>query len=162
MEILEGRLVWISLALGDLEFAGTIEPLRLHIPSEAENPQNQNSIPVRVEFVPGHAVTGGLRIGVMVVVPALTERQERHPEAVPGIIMSAKAPSSPHMRGGVDQPGRMEPDYRTKEDAPQNITPPAHSKKEAGQYRDRHPVPAADPHLEAVFAKLGYVGQELF
>ena len=97
----------------------------------------------------------------MVVVPALAKRQQRYPEAVPGIISSAKAPSSPHMRSGVDQPGRVEPDYRSKKNAPQNVTPPAYGEKQDGQDRDRHPVPTADPPLETVFAKLRHVGQKL-
>ena len=97
----------------------------------------------------------------MVVVPALTKGQQRHPKAVPGIIVSAKAPSSPHMRGGVDEPGGVEPNDRTKEDAPENPTPPAHEIKQTGQYRDRHPMPAADPHLEAVFTQLGHIWQKL-
>ena len=67
-----------------------IELLRLNIPRKAEKAQDQNSIPVGVELVPLHAMTGRLRMGVVVVVPALAKRQHSHPEAVPGIILRAK------------------------------------------------------------------------
>src|SRR3954447_9595768 len=141
--------------------AKTFELLRLHIPRKAEATQDKDSIPVQVDFVPGHAVTSRLRKGVMVVVPALTKRQQCHPKAVPGVIASAKAPFPPHMRGGVDQPSRVQPDYRTKEDAPQNVSPSAHRKQQTSQYRDRHPVPPIDPALETVFAQFGHVGEKL-
>src|ERR1041384_3387327 len=98
---------------------------------------------------------------MVVVVPALAECKQGHPKAVPGIISSAEAPSTPHMRGGVDEPGRVETYYGPKEDAPQDVAPPSNGKKQAGEYSDRYPVPATDPNLKSVLAKLGYERQEL-
>src|ERR1700746_3200025 len=97
----------------------------------------------------------------MIVVPALTKREQRYPQAVPGIIAGTKTPSSPHVGGGVDQPGGVEPDDRAEKDTPQDVTPSADGKQQNCQHRDRHPVPTADPPLEPVFAKLGNVGQKL-
>jgi hypothetical protein len=110
----------------------TFELLRPHIPGEAESTQDRDSIQFGSNSYPGHAMTSQLRISVMVVVPDLTKRQKRHPKAFPGIIAGVKALSSPHMRGGVDQPAGVEPDYGTEENAPQNVTPPAHGKKQTG------------------------------
>jgi hypothetical protein len=71
-------------------------------------------------------MTGRLGKGVMVIVPALAKDQQRHPEAVPGGVTRGEPLGSPHMSGGVHQPGGMEANDRTKEDAPQDILhPPA-------------------------------------
>ena len=96
----------------------------------------------------------------MVVVPTLTKCKQGHPKAVPGIISSAEAPSTPHMRSGVDEPGRMETYYGPKEDAPQDVAPPSNAEKQARQKRNRYPMPAADPYLKSILAKIGYEGQE--
>jgi hypothetical protein len=44
-----------------------------HIPSKAEQAQDHDSIPVGVEFVPGHTMAGGLGKSVVVVVPSLSK-----------------------------------------------------------------------------------------
>src|SRR6266700_3669076 len=97
----------------------------------------------------------------MVIMPAFTKRQQRHPKAISRIIPGAEAPASPHMRGGVDQPCGMEPDHCTKEDTPEDVPPSANCKEQDSQYGDRHPVPPADPPVESVFAKFWNVGQKI-
>ena len=37
---------------------------------------------LEIEFMPGQAMTGRLRMDVMVIVPALTKGQQRYPEIV--------------------------------------------------------------------------------
>ena len=96
-----------------------VEPLRLHVPRKPEHPEHGNSVPVKVDFIPGQAVTGRLGMGVMIIVPALTERQQRYPEAVFRGVGRMKPLPSPHMSGGVHQPGRVQSHNRTEEDAPQ-------------------------------------------
>ena len=55
-----------------------IELLCFHIPGKTDQAHDPDSIPVHVEFVPGQAMTGRLGMGVVVIVPALTKRQQRH------------------------------------------------------------------------------------
>jgi hypothetical protein len=58
-------------------------------------------------------------MGVMIIVPAFTKGQHRNPEAVLGSIAGRKPLSSPHVSGGVHQPGRVQANDCAKEDAPQ-------------------------------------------
>src|SRR5579863_4019629 len=55
----------------------------------------------------------------------------------------------------------MKADYRTEEDAPQNVPPSTNGEKQHGQNGDRYPVPPADPFMESVFAKFWNIGQKL-
>src|SRR5260370_5424609 len=105
-------------------------------------------------------MTGRLRMGMMVIVPALAKRQQRYPEAVPGGVTSRKPSCSPHMSGRVHQPGGVEANDRTKEDAPQDVLPSTRNKNNRTQHDDGHPVPPADPRVEFVFAKFGNIRQQ--
>ena len=64
-------------------------------------------------------MTRRLRMGVMTIVPTLTKGEQRHPETVSGGITGGKPLCSPHMGGGVYQPGGVQANNRTEEDAPQ-------------------------------------------
>src|ERR1700722_14819676 len=55
----------------------------------------------------------------------------------------------------------MESKNSSEEDAPQQERPPADGKENSTKNRHRHPVPAADPHMEFVFAKVRNKGQKL-
>src|ERR1700758_822552 len=106
-------------------------------------------------------MTCRLGMGVMVIVPSLAKGQQSYPETVPGSVTSGKPLCSPHMSGGVHQPGGMEANDCTKEDAPQDILPSTRNKNNRAQDRDWHPVPAADPGVEFVFAKFRNIRQKL-
>lgn len=127
-----------------LEF-NTTEFLNLNVPRKAEPPQGRDSIPIDIDFVPSQAMTGSLRMGVMVIVPAFAKGEQRHPKAVPGRIAGGEPLPSPHVGGRVYQPGGVETYDRTEEDAPQQEWPSANSEKYRTQHSNRDPVPAADP-----------------
>jgi len=57
---------------------------RFDVPGQAEDAEGGDSVPVGIELVPSEAVTRGLRMGVMVVVPALAEGKESYPHTVAG------------------------------------------------------------------------------
>jgi hypothetical protein len=97
----------------------------------------------------------------MIIVPALTKSQQRHPEAVLGGIVGGEPSPSPHMGRRVHQPGGVQANDRTEEDAPQKVLPPSDNEKDRTQRGNGHPVPPADPHVEAVFAKVRDVGQKI-
>ena len=64
---------------------------RFYIPGEAEEAEDGDSVPVGIEFEPGEAVTGGLRVSVVVVVPAFAEGEESNPEAVAGGVVGGES-----------------------------------------------------------------------
>src|SRR5690242_3294925 len=106
-------------------------------------------------------MTRRLRMGVMVVMPALTKGQQRHPEAVFGSIASGKPPRSPHVSGRVHQPGGVKPHDGAEENAPQQEPPATCSKKNQTQHSDGDPMPLADPNMESVFAKFRNVREKV-
>jgi len=59
-----------------------VELVGLYVPGQAEQAQGGDAVPVGVELVPGQAVARGLGMGVVVVVPAFAEGEQRDPEAV--------------------------------------------------------------------------------
>jgi hypothetical protein len=61
-----------------------------------KHPECGDSVPVEIELVPRQPVASRLRVGVMIIVPALTKGQHRHPEAVFGSI-AGKKPLPPHI-----------------------------------------------------------------
>src|SRR5687767_3150862 len=58
----------------------------LEVPGQPQCLQRANADPVEVDLVPREAVTRAGRVRVMVVVPALAKRQQRHPPVVGRII----------------------------------------------------------------------------
>ena len=103
----------------------TTEFLHFDVPRKAERPQCRDSVPVDVDFVPGQAMTGTLGMGVMIIMPAFTKGQQCHPKTVSGCIPCGESPRSPHVGGGVYQPGGMKANDRPQEDAPQQESPSA-------------------------------------
>src|SRR5579862_65986 len=65
--------------------------LQLDVPGETEGAQDGDAVPVHIKFIPGEAVTRGLRCEMMIVVPAFAEGEHGHPEAVGGCIASIEA-----------------------------------------------------------------------
>src|SRR5882724_7059465 len=72
---------------------------QLEVPCQMKRAQHKNPVPVHVKFIPNQAVTGRLRMRMMIVMPAFPPTQDGDPEAVSGSIVSAKSPRSPHVRG---------------------------------------------------------------
>src|SRR5437868_4485080 len=62
---------------------GFRQPQKLH---------DANSPPVEIDFVPGKAMPCRAWVSVVVIVPALTEGQQRHPPVVSRIIASREPP----------------------------------------------------------------------
>jgi hypothetical protein len=97
----------------------------------------------------------------MVVVPALPEREYRHPEAISGTVGCGKAPPSPHMGRGIDQPGGVEANDGTKEGAPKQIPPSPTVSTTAPRTVMGIQLPTAYPGMESVFAKFRHVRQKV-
>jgi hypothetical protein len=100
-------------------------------------------------------------VGVVVVVPALAKGKDGNPEAVFGGVRREIAARAPHVGGGVDEPGGVETEDGSKEDAPEDELPSAHDEKEDAERGDGDPVPVADPDVELVLAEVGDEGQEV-
>ena len=80
---------------------------QLDVPGESEGLQRANAQPVRIELVPCEAVAGTRRVRVMIVVPAFTERQQRHPPVVGGVIPRLGTAANPTCGSLIYQPGRV-------------------------------------------------------
>ena len=85
---------------------------------------------------------------VVVVVPALAKRQQRHPPAVAGIVPRPEAPAAPHVRRGVHEPGAMKSEDDAEEDAPEHHRPATDGQQHEPDRHKRHIVIAVQPPIE--------------
>src|SRR5215467_6422148 len=67
--------------LDRFELDGFFQLGRFHIPDKAHRAEDAKTVPVEVNLIPGQTMSRGLRVSVMVVVPAFTKGQHGHPEA---------------------------------------------------------------------------------
>src|SRR5580700_6367021 len=74
------RRLLVGCRGGDSFFG--LQPGAFDVPSEAEGLQGIDAVPVDVHLIPGMAVAGCLRLGMVVIVPAFAKRQDGNPEAV--------------------------------------------------------------------------------
>src|SRR6478735_2010834 len=74
------------------------DPGDLDVPHHAERAEQLQGEPADVELVPRQAVASGDRVRVVVVVPALAEREERDPPAVARVVLGVEAAAAPHVR----------------------------------------------------------------
>ena len=65
-----------------LSLSGDADGTGLQVPCQAERSECCDGVPVQIEFVPNQAVTAGLRMCVVVVVPTLAEGQKSDPKAI--------------------------------------------------------------------------------
>src|SRR5579864_4464537 len=103
-------------------------------------------------------MTGGLGMSMVIIVPALAEAQQRDPEAVPGTVSGLKAPRSPHVCGGIYEPGPVQANNCTEEDSPRQKRKSTHRKQHDSKAGDWNPMPLADPDMESVLAKIRDIG----
>ena len=99
-------------------------------------------------------------MGVMVVMPSFSKGEQCDPEAVSGGVCCLVSPRAPHVGGGVHEPGGVKIQDRAKKDAPEEKGPSAESEKDSSKDGHGDPVPAAEPDVKFVFAKVRDVGEE--
>ena len=64
------------------------------------------------------------------------------------------------MRGGIDQPSRVETKNSPEKNRPHQIGQAAKFEQQDTQQRQGNPVPLADPDMKFIFAKIGNVGEQ--
>src|SRR5689334_19483443 len=90
------------------------------------------------------------RMSVMVVVPAFTECQQRHPPAIARVITGFESCFSPQVCSRIDEPRRMQAQRKAEEYSPQHDAPPSERKKHQPHYDQRNPVAAMQPTIVTV------------
>ena len=131
-----------------------------HVPDEPDRAEQLQREPGEVELVPGKAVARRGRMGVMVVVPAFAEREERHPPAGFGNRPSVAKRRPPHMCVAelTSQVACRPTTTRRKIAQFTSGQPPIASSDEA-EHRQRHPVIGRQPAVERVLAEVGRVAR---
>ena len=99
-------------------------------------------------------------MGVMIVVPSFSKRDECHPTAISRGVGCLVSPRAPHVSGGVDQPGGVKIQDSAKKDAPEEKGPSAEGEKDSTKDGHGNPMPPADPDVKFVPAKIRDVGKE--
>ncbi len=70
-------------------------------PGDAEEFQQAYVDVGKIQLIPGQAVAGGCRVGVVVVVPAFAEGEQGDPPVVARIVACGEAAASPHVGCGI-------------------------------------------------------------
>jgi hypothetical protein len=145
----------------DLTIGGfCFKPGRFDVPGQSERAQGPNAPPVHVDFIPRVAVARGLRVGMVIVVPAFAKRKNGHPEAICRSVAGIEALRSPNVGCGVDQPSEVQAHHGANKNAPEHPRPAA-DEIEDNCHSDRgNHVPLADPEMKFVFTKIGYVRKQ--
>src|SRR5262249_49859980 len=100
----------------------------MNLPRQSYQAQQADHQISYVNLPPAQTVSGGARKGMVVVMPAFSEREQRYPPEVRGTVWRVVAPITPHMRGAVDQISRV-----IKQRRPHKYSP--------NQPRQPHPRP---------------------
>src|SRR5580692_5734564 len=122
--------------------------------------ENPNGVPVEINFVPTQTMPSRNRVGVMVVMPPISETHHGHPPIVGGGIAGLEAARPPNMRGGVDDPGRMKPHNGAKENAPQHQAKATDSEQHKSEDSCWQKVVLCEPDMKFVHGQIGDVAFE--
>jgi len=76
----------------------------VYVRGESKLIESPDAVPVEVNLIPLQTVPGRDGVGMMVVVPTLAKRENRHPPAIGRSIPGLKAARTPKMRGRVYKP----------------------------------------------------------
>src|SRR4051794_21554626 len=79
------------------------EPHAIDVPDEAELLEYPDNPAGRIDLVPGHAGIGGTGMGMVVVVPAFAEREDRDEPVVLRRALALEPLPAPCVTGAVDQ-----------------------------------------------------------
>jgi hypothetical protein len=150
----------VGLGTADHYCGFRVKGAGFYVPCQTTDSQDGDAVPVGIELVPCQTVTRGLRMGVVVVVPAFAEGEQSDPHAIAGGVAGREPSRTPHVCSGVYEPGAVETDDGAEEDAPEEIGPSTEDKKGDAEGRNRDPMPTADPDVEFIFAEVGDVGIE--
>mmetsp|Transcript_36684 Transcript_36684/g.93767 ORF Transcript_36684/g.93767 Transcript_36684/m.93767 type:complete len:201 (-) Transcript_36684:854-1456(-) len=91
---------------------------QLHCRSQADRLESRDDHPSHVDLPPLESMPGAELKGVVVVVPALAEREHANPPVVPAQVASVVVLASPYMSSAVHKPGDV-----VHPDGPQGAAP---------------------------------------
>src|ERR1039457_2805521 len=97
-----------------------VSPWKLDVACQPGGAQSQDHIPVGIDLPPAQAMTRGVGMGMVIVVPALAEGEQRDEEIIGGVVAGRPAPRAPQEGSGVHDPGGGQPDAGWQEQPPAN------------------------------------------
>eukprot|EP00187_Rhodella_violacea_P003315 CAMPEP_0174896448 /NCGR_PEP_ID=MMETSP0167-20121228/10629_1 /TAXON_ID=38298 /ORGANISM="Rhodella maculata, Strain CCMP736" /LENGTH=431 /DNA_ID=CAMNT_0016136017 /DNA_START=425 /DNA_END=1719 /DNA_ORIENTATION=- len=129
-----------------------------HLCGEAQLLQHPHEVPRHVDLPPQQAVPRAVLERVVVVVPALAKRQQRHRGVVHRDIAGLEALEPPHVRRGVDEPRHVVQRGDADEAAPDEPGEPADGVEEHGGDEGVEGVRRAQEAVERLLEEVGDVG----
>ncbi len=116
------------------------------VPDHPDAPERHQHVPGQVDLPPQEALAGGPWVEVVVVVPSLTEGQQRQHSVVARPVWGVVGPASPEVGHAVDGEGRMLHAQHRDGEAPHHGVPAAEHAEHASQHEGRQEIEAVDPH----------------
>ena len=132
----------------------------MDLPREAELFERPNAVPVQVDLIPPESMPGRSRVSVVVVVPALSECEQRDPPIVRRMITRGKWTGTPQVRRGIDEPCGVQADYRAQKNAPEQERKSTNCEEDDAQHNHWDVIVFRNPNLKLVLRKIGNVTSE--
>src|SRR6185503_13062862 len=99
-------------------------------------------------------------MSVMVVVPSLTECQQRYPPAIARIVIGFESLCSPKMGSRIDEPGGVEHQRQPEKNAPKQHAPTTKNKEHHSYHQKRNPVEVGKPAVVAVVNQIRCIASD--
>ena len=125
------------------------------IAREAEPREHLDAVVRDVDFPPEEALVRGRLIIVMIVVPALAERDEREDQRVAAGVRRAVAAAAEQVRQRVDEERAVIEEHGRQEEPDEEHAPPACRQQADGEHRRGHEVVPVQPHELGVLREVG-------
>ncbi|MGY4327142.1 hypothetical protein ACVWWG_001559 [Bradyrhizobium sp. LB7.2] len=119
---------------------------RLHVPDDAEPGQHLQDVIGHVDFPPAKTLSHAALVGVVIVVPALTEGEQRQQPVVAGIVAGHVPLASMHMGEGIDAERRVIDQHGAPQEADDEAGPSGNQEAEPRQRNGRQEFQPMQPH----------------
>jgi len=132
----------------------------MNVVRQAELLKRPDTVPVEVNLVPFQAVARADGMRMMIVMPALSPREEGDPPTVGGVIAGNEAARAPGVRGGIHEPCGMQANDGAQENSPKQKRETADREQDDSEGDHGHVIVFRDPDVELVLGEVGDVASE--
>src|SRR2546425_1579221 len=121
----------------------------MHVPCQPQNAQRLDKTEDRVELPKSQAMPGGSREPMVVIMPSLSIRNERHPPTVRRKVVRIKIPVPKRVTGRVYQPGGVIRQHQPDKHPPEHERPSAQGVEQQRQGKTQRKIHVPEKPIES-------------